>query len=60
MAIEEVERRVTDWLRQRHLLPQPFSETLRQCLARQSALPAQLQADIDEALSELERIQSGL
>ena len=56
VAIDEVEKRVTDWLR----LQSPFTTLLRDCIGRRAALPAQLQKNLDEALSELERIQSGL
>ena len=60
VAIDEVEKRVTEWLRQRHSISSPLSQTLRECIAHRSALPADLQKDIDEALAELERIQSGM
>ncbi len=56
VAIDEVERRVTDWLR----LEAPFSRLLRECIEQRAALPAELQKHIDEALAELERIQSGM
>ena len=56
VAIDEVERRVTQWLR----LPGPFPTLLRECIERRSALPPELQKNLDEALSELERIQSGM
>ena len=56
VAIDEVEKRVTEWLR----LDRPFTGVLRECIERRSALPADLQKNIDEALSELERIQSGM
>ena len=60
VAIEEVEKRVTDWLRRRHEVEETFSKTLRNCIAARAPLAAELQKDIDEALSELERIQSGM
>ena len=60
VAIDEVEKRVTEWLRQRHSLPALFSESLRQCISQRTPLPGDLQKDIDEALSELERIQAGM
>lgn len=60
VAIDEVEKRVTDWLNKRHSLSGLFSTTLRECIERRTNMPADLQKDIDEALSELERIQSGM
>lgn len=60
MAIDEVEKRVTEWLGQRHTLDGSFSAVLRGCIERRGAMAADLQKDIDEALSELERIQSGM
>jgi hypothetical protein len=60
VAIDEVEKRVTEWLRQRHSLAAPFSQALRECIAHRNVLPDELQKDIDEALAELERIQSGM
>ena len=60
VAIDEVEKRVTEWLRQRHPLDGSFSSVLRACIERRSALPADLQRDIDEALAELDRIQAGM
>src|SRR3954464_8103647 len=56
VAIDEVEKRVTEWLR----LPGPFSSVLRECIERRASLTPELQKGIDEALSELERIQSGM
>jgi hypothetical protein len=56
VAIDEVEKRVTDWLR----LERPFTAVLRECIERRSALSADLQKNVDEALAELERIQSGM
>ena len=55
-----MEKRVSDWLRQRHPLEESFSELLRKTIGARGALSADLQKDIDEALSELERIQSGM
>ena len=60
MAIDEVEKRVSDWLRQRHPLADSFSDHLKKTIGARGALSAELQKDIDEALSELERIQSGM
>ena len=60
VAIDEVEKRVTDWLNQRHSLSSAFSQVLRQCIERRAPLGPELQKDLDEALSELERIQSGM
>lgn len=51
---------MSEWLRQRHALDDSFSTLLRGCIERRSGLSAELQRDIDEALSELERIQSGV
>jgi hypothetical protein len=56
VAIDEVEKRITDWLR----LDRPFTGVLRECIERRDALAPELQKDIDEALTELERIQSGM
>ena len=56
VAIDEVEKRVTEWLR----LPDPFPRLLRDCIERRASLAPELQKNIDEALSELERIQSGM
>ena len=56
VAIDEVEKRVTDWLR----LERAFPGLLRECIARRAALAPGLRKDLDEALSELERIQSGM
>ena len=60
VAIDEVEKRVTQWLQQRHALSSTFSQTLRHCIERRAPLAPDLQKDIDEALAELERIQSGM
>lgn len=56
VAIDEVEKRVTQWLG----LPGAFSQVLRECIERRAPLPADLQKNIDEALAELERIQSDM
>jgi hypothetical protein len=55
-----VERRVTAWLAQRHRLDGPFSATLRASISDRRPLAAELYADLDEALAELERIQAGM
>jgi hypothetical protein len=60
VAIDEVEKRVSDWLRQRHPLGESFATALRGCIERRDTLAPGLQKDIDEALAELERIQSGM
>jgi hypothetical protein len=60
VAIDEVERRVTARLAQRHALDGPFSATLRASISERRPLPAELYADLDEALGELERIQAGM
>ena len=60
VAIEEVEKRVTEWLRQRHRLDDSFGEFLKKTIGARGALSEELRKDIDEALSELERIQSGM
>src|SRR3982751_2444351 len=59
VAIDEVERRVTAWVAQRHPLDGPFSAALRASISERRSLPAELHADLDEALPELERIQDG-
>jgi hypothetical protein len=56
VAIDEVEKRITDWLR----LDAPLTRVLRDCIERRAALEAKLKMNIDEALTELERIQSGM
>ena len=56
MAIDEVEKRITEWLR----LDAPFTRALRDCIERRAALEPKLKMNIDEALTELERIQSGM
>ncbi len=60
VAIDEVERRVTAWLAQRHPLDGPFSAALRASISDRRPLAAALYADLDEALAELERIQAGM
>jgi hypothetical protein len=60
VAIDEVERRVTAWLAQRHAVDGSFSATLRASISERRSLPADLYADLDEALRELERIQAGM
>src|SRR3954465_13030760 len=60
VAIDEVERRVTAWVAQRHPLDGPFSAALRASISERRSLLAELYADLDEALSELERIQAGM
>ena len=60
VALDEVERRVTDWLAQRHDVGASFTATLKSCIGGRAALADALQSDIDEALSHLERMQSGL
>jgi hypothetical protein len=56
VAIDEVEKRVTEWLR----LDRSFTGLLRECIERRAPLGPDLKKDIDEALSELERIQAGM
>lgn len=56
VAIDEVEKRVSDWLK----LDDSFTKILRDCIERRAALAPELQKNIDEALTELERIQSGI
>lgn len=60
VTIDEVEKRVTEWLRQRHPLNESFPTALRDCIEKRGALSVELQKDLDEALAELERIQSGM
>jgi hypothetical protein len=60
VPIDEVERRVSEWLAQRHRLDGSFSKMLRTCISERQALGAELCADLDEALSHLERIQAGM
>ena len=59
VAIDEVERRVSAWLGARHAIGNSFAAYLRECIRARKGLSAGLYADIDEALSELERIQAG-
>jgi hypothetical protein len=56
VAIDEVEKRVTEWLR----LGSSFTALLRECIEQRAPLAPDLQKNIDEALAELERIQSGM
>jgi chorismate-pyruvate lyase len=56
VAIDEVEKRVSDWLK----LESSFTKILRDCIERRAALAPELQKNIDEALTELERIQAGM
>src|SRR2546421_8676112 len=60
VAIDEVEKRVTQWLGERHALGSSFTATLRQCIEQRAALPPELYKDLDEALAHLERIQAGM
>lgn len=60
IAIDEVERRVSEWLAHRHRLDGTFSTVLRACISEGRALPAGMDAELDEALSHLERIQAGM
>jgi hypothetical protein len=60
IAMSEVEQRVTEWLRQRHALGESLTVTLQRCIAERTPLDEPLERDIDEALAELERIQSGM
>jgi hypothetical protein len=60
VPIDEVERRVSEWLAQRHPLDGTFSTSLRACIREGRPLPAGMDADLDEALSHLERIQAGM
>jgi hypothetical protein len=59
VAIDEVERRVSAWLAQRHPVEGSFSAMLRACISERRALPDEVQTDLDEALGELERLQAG-
>ncbi|HEY5897096.1 MAG TPA: hypothetical protein VIV54_06000 [Burkholderiales bacterium] len=60
VAIEEVERRVTAWLREREEFEGSFTAVLRRCITARSDVPAGFFDQVDEALTELERIQSGV
>ena len=60
VAIDEVERRVTAWLAQRHAVDGSFSAALRASISERRPLAAELYADLNEALGELERIQAGM
>jgi hypothetical protein len=59
VGMEEVERRIGAWMEQRHDGFGRLSDYLRRCIARRSGDDA-IFRDLDEALAELERIQSGL
>ena len=56
VAIDEVEKRVNGWLK----LDGSFTRILRDCIERRAPLAPELQKNIDEALTELERIQAGM
>src|SRR3954467_3101865 len=60
VAIDEVERRVTAWLGQRPAFDGPFRAPLGASIPERRPLTAELYADLDEALGELERIQAGM
>ncbi len=60
VTIEEVERRVTEWLGKRHAFEGSFTGVLRQCIGARATAPSGFFDDVDEALLELERIQSGI
>lgn len=60
VAIDEVEKRVTDWLRERHAISTSFTGVLRDCIERRAPLPPEIGKDLDEALGHLERIQAGM
>jgi len=57
--MEEVERRVSAWMRQRHPDFPDLTPYLKDCIAQRRGDEAVFK-DLDEALSELERIQSGM
>ncbi|MGQ0655367.1 MAG: hypothetical protein ACT4P4_24425 [Betaproteobacteria bacterium] len=57
--MEEVERRIGAWMQQRHAAFDRLSDYLRGCIAQRRGDEA-IFRDLDEALSELERIQSGM
>jgi len=57
--MEEVERRIGAWMQKRHADFDKLSVYLRSCIAERRGDPA-IFRDLDEALSELERIQSGM
>ena len=57
--MEEVERRIGAWMQQRHAGFDKLSDYLRSCIGQRRGDEAVFK-DLDEALSELERIQSGL
>ncbi len=64
VAMEEVERRVLGWLRERHAGLREGGDSLavllRRCIERRILLDAALLADLAEALDYLERAQAGL
>ena len=57
--MEEVERRISAWMRKRHPEFPDLTPFLKACIAGRRGDEAVFK-DLDEALSELERIQSGL
>jgi hypothetical protein len=58
--MEEVEKRVLAWLRERHpSLQSDVKSFLGNCIAQRHGDGA-IFKDLDEALCELERIQSGM
>ena len=57
--MDEVERRLGGWMQQRHPGFGRLSDYLRGCIAERRGDEAVFK-DLDEALSELERIQSGM
>lgn len=57
--MEEVERRVGAWIAQRHAGFDKPTQYLKSCIANRSGDEA-IFKELDEALSELERIQSGM
>ncbi len=58
--MEEVERRVLAWLRERHPSVQTdLKSLLSECIAQRRGDEGMFK-DLDEALSELERIQSAI
>lgn len=57
--MEEVERRVSEWMRARHAGFPGVVSFLKESIAQRRG-DAAVFKDLDEALAELERIQSGL
>lgn len=57
--MEEAERRIGAWMRERHAGFGKLSDYLRGCIAGRRG-DAAIFKDLDEALAELERIQSGM